>query len=201
MSELSDTFKPFPCLSNLISAFSDRGCERILIKCLADNDNSKNQVYFGSGFEALNSFPNLTIESSISGSHQKPIFKASVNFSWIDSSGQVCLAPRSQLILYPQYPEVRFSGFLKGCPKAPCFLMSQRIAGRILFLGIRQDGLIYGHVASPQSDLASEIQKTKGLTEIGVFNEILSLSFSSDKIYATQRVPFPHASDIPPSEL
>ena len=45
--------------------------------------------------------------------------KAKLDFWWIRDDGTVGNAPGAQLILYPKYPEVRLSGFLKGCRTAP----------------------------------------------------------------------------------
>lgn len=45
---------------------------------------------------------------------KKAIFKAALNFSWINVQGNVEPASHAQLILYPQYPEVRFFGFSSG---------------------------------------------------------------------------------------
>ncbi len=154
-------------LSRLISVMADKGCDRILIKSLADNDNSKNQVYLGSGFESINYFPNLAITPDKNG-----LFKAYPDFSWVDMDGNEYLAPETKFILYPQYPEIRFSGFLKGCKNAPSKLMAARMAGRILFFGIRFDGKIYGYVVSPADHLASETATYTNLPQLGVFNEI-----------------------------
>jgi len=43
-------------LAQLKGMFVARGCTRLYAKPLAANDNSKNQVYFGPGFNALNLF-------------------------------------------------------------------------------------------------------------------------------------------------
>ncbi len=104
-------------LIQLKSLFVKAGCTRLFAKPLAENDNSKNQVYFGPGFHALNLFPNSGIFPD--SSPQNPIFKAKLRFGWLLQDGQFAEAPSAQLILYPQYPEVRFSGFLKGCESAP----------------------------------------------------------------------------------
>jgi hypothetical protein len=146
---------------------SEKGCDRILFKSLADNDNSKNQVYLGSGFESINFFPNLKIRPDRNG-----LFKASMNLTWIDMQGAEYPAPEAKLILYPQYPEVRFSGFLRGCKNAPSELMTSRIAGRILFFGIRFDGRIYGYVVHPSDGLAKEVMTSTELSQAGVFTEI-----------------------------
>jgi hypothetical protein len=155
-------------LSKLISIFAEKDCVKVLIKKLSDNDNSKNQVYLGMGFEAINFFPNLQITPDKNG-----LFKATLDFAWVDFAGHEYSAPEAKLILYPQYPEVRFSGFLKGCRNAPSELMTSRIAGRLLFLGIRADGQVFGHVVGRASSLAAEFSAHGELHQAGVFSEIL----------------------------
>lgn len=115
-------------LTQLKGRFVADGCTKLYAKPLAANDNSKNQVYFGPGFNALNLFPNTGIFAD--SSPKNPIFKARLQFGWMLPNGQVTDAPNAQLILYPQYPEVRFSGFLKGCVDAPSDLMAGRMVGR-----------------------------------------------------------------------
>ena len=100
-------------LGQLKSAFVSAGARKVYAKTLAENDNSKNQVYFGPDFQALNLFPSKDIYSEGKSGH--PIFKAELLFSWLLPDGTVVAAPGAKLILYPQYPEVRFSGFLQGC--------------------------------------------------------------------------------------
>ena len=96
-------------LQNLKSLFIDNGCNKIYIKKLSPNDNSKNQVYFGGSFEILNILPISEIKNEEAGDWNKERFKASINFSWIADDGNLFPAPNAQLILYPKYPEVRFS--------------------------------------------------------------------------------------------
>ncbi len=142
----------------LLSVYRDHNCSAVYAKRLADNDNSKNQVYFGSDFQTLNMFPNLDIASASTGSYEKPIFKAKLNFKWIDQDGAVWEAPAAQIIFYPQYPEVRFSGFLKGCKHAPSELMTVREAGRWLVFGIKTDGEVLGIVVGPKHGIAKELE-------------------------------------------
>lgn len=159
-------------LTNLKSLFADNGCTKIYVKKLAPNDNSKNQVYFGGSFEILNILPISEIKNEAAGDWNKERFKASINFSWIDDEGLIFPAPNSQLILYPKYPEVRFSGFLKGCEKAPSKLMAQRLADRLLFFSVSKSGEVLGYVADPNSDIAIEFFKLTLSTEHGVFKII-----------------------------
>jgi hypothetical protein len=157
-------------LEDLKALFANAGCERLYAKPLAENDNSKNQVYFGPGFEALNLFPNQGIVAD--SSPKNSIFKSKLNFSWLLLNGDVSQAPNAQLILYPQYPEVRFSGFLRGSTKAPSALMAARMIGRILFLGVTSQREILGFVASPQSQVAREFRANFLQASIGVFAEL-----------------------------
>jgi hypothetical protein len=146
-------------VTQLLSAYRDRNCSAVYAKRLADNDNSKNQVYLGSDFQTLNIFPNLDIAPASTGSYEKPIFKAKLNFKWIDQDGAVWDAPAAQIIFYPQYPEVRFSGFLKGCKNAPSELMTVREAGRWLVFGIKNDGEVLGFVIGPKHGIALELEQ------------------------------------------
>jgi len=160
-------------LAGLKVLFTGSGCTRLYIKRLAENDNSKNQVYFGPGFGALNLFP--TEEVSPDGRPGNRTFKAKLRFGWLLESGQVSSAPKAQMILYPQYPEVRFSGFLQGCTNAPSKLMTGRQAGRVLFLGITTGGEVVGYVAAADSPAVRELTNERGATAVGVFIKLVLL--------------------------
>src|SRR3989339_1402565 len=156
-------------LRQLKTLFTKAGDIKLYAKTLAENDNSKNQVYFGPDFQALNLFPNGGIFSE---SRQKnPIFKAKIRFAWLTHSGAVSEAPSAQFILYPQYPEVRFSGFLKGCTAAPSDLMAARFLGRILFLGVTRSRRVIGYVVGIGSELAKEFRSLHLSPQAGVFVE------------------------------
>ncbi|GLB49852.1 MvaI/BcnI family restriction endonuclease [Neptunitalea lumnitzerae] len=159
-------------LKNLKSLFINNSCDEIYIKRLAPNDNSKNQVYFGGNFEILNVLPISSIETVEAGDWRRERFKASLNFSWITDEGNLSPAKHTQLILYPKYPEVRFSGFLLGSKNAPSELMTQRIADRLLFIGVGKSGTVLGYVAHPESEIANEFALEKNLGEYGVFSII-----------------------------
>jgi len=159
-------------LAQLQSVFATTGCQKIYVKKLSPNDNSKNQVYLGGSFEILNIFPISSIETEAAGDWKRERFKASINFSWIGEDGNIYPAPNSQLILYPKYPEVRFSGFLIKCEKPPSELMTQRLADRLLFLSVADTGRILGYIASPSSSLAEEFEQLSIREELGVFKVI-----------------------------
>lgn len=159
-------------LQNLKQIFADQGCKKLYVKKLSPNDNSKNQVYLGGSFEILNIFPISEIKTEDAGDWNRERFKASINFSWIREDGNIYPAPNSQLILYPKYPEVRFSGFLARCENPPSDLMTQRLADRLLFLSVSKKGEILGFVTSPDSEIAQEFNSTHFDEEIGVFKVI-----------------------------
>ena len=151
-------------------AMQVHGVQRLYAKVLSPNDNSKNQVYFGQGFSSINILPVSEIEAHPETA--KPQFKAKVSFSWLSEDGALSRAPGAQLILYPQYPEVRFSGFLAGCEHPPSDLMASRDEGRVLFLGVTADTRIVGYVAPRDSIIAQELPQADLFSTIGVFLQI-----------------------------
>jgi hypothetical protein len=157
-------------LSQLKGLFARAACTRLYAKPLAENDNSKNQVYFGPDFEALNLFPTERIDAD--SSSKSGIFKAKLRFAWLLSSGNNSEAPGAQLILYPQYPEVRFSGFLLHCKAAPSELMARRLPGRVLFLGVTADQRVLGYVVGADSEIAADFRAVGYAVTAGVFVQI-----------------------------
>lgn len=168
-------------LENLKSLYANNGCRKIYVKRLSPNDNSKNQVYLAGSFDILNIFPISEITSDSSGDWKKERFKATLRFSWLREDRNLYPAPKSQLILYPKYPEVRFSGFLLKCENPPSDLMTTRQEGRILFLGVSQRGTTIGFVTSPDSELATQFNRLGGLDEYGVFSIITLPEAANDK--------------------
>lgn len=163
----------FKSLAHLITAMETYGAVRFYAKKLSPNDNSKNQVYLGGDFSVLNIIPHSDISvntESVAGS-KRDRSNANIKFHWIDESG-FYLAPNSKLILYPKYPEVRMSGFLKGCKNSPSHIMRSRDEGRILFLGIANDGNIYGFATNCEDTLTKELSAQISWQTNGVFIEI-----------------------------
>jgi hypothetical protein len=158
------------------------GVTQLYFKVLAPNDNSKNQPYLGSDLSALNIFPTGELVASDSTSGKTSLkpgrkkFTALLNFSWMDAEGCIAPAPGAQLILYPQYPEVRFSGFLRQCEKAPYELMDPtkrgRDNGRVLFMGVTKARTIIGYLASPESVVAKSVTGLKHVERHGLFGKI-----------------------------
>lgn len=156
-------------LANILDLFAEQGCDLIYAKRLSENDNSKNQVYLGGSFDVLNILPFSEVKADDRGDYVKTRFKASLNFFWLTDQGGLSWAPRAQLILYPKYPEVRFSGFLQGAMEAPSDLMANRIAGRVLLFSTSKDGKVLGYVISPESEAVSQFDLLDDLEELGVF--------------------------------
>ncbi|MBS8275696.1 hypothetical protein DYI21_19050 [Thalassospira tepidiphila] len=160
----------FEKISALIGRMAECGAKRFYAKRLAPNDNSKNQIYLGGDFSALNIIPHqgiYTDNEEVAGSKRNRA-KARILFSWVDEEG-LYEAPNAQLILYPKYPEVRMSGFLKGCRNAPSNILNVRDEGRIMFLGVTDGGRVIGYAVDHEHPLAKELASWQALEELGVF--------------------------------
>ncbi|WP_339856680.1 MvaI/BcnI family restriction endonuclease [Pseudohongiella acticola] len=168
-------------LDRILNILSDLGASNVYVKRLAPNDNSKNQPYFGSHLTDLSFIPSGEIVPSETTS-EKPAakrkikYQASVKLCWVDANGQTYPAPNSKLIYYPQYPEVRFSGFLLGSQVKLSHWMSPdkagRAEGRWLILGVAPDETVYAYLATPKSMLARELRETELIGVSPVFGEI-----------------------------
>ena len=136
--------------------FSSKGIYKIYVRELQEKqDNTKNQIYFGTG-SVLNLLPCeiKTGSQSISISKKKSLegknkIEAKLDFSWFDNEGNLYNAPNAQLIFYFQYPEVRLSGFFKGCGiRADCLRRENQAnyGRRILIIGIKDNAKIFALV-------------------------------------------------------
>jgi len=87
-----------------------------------------------------------------------------LDFYWLTEEGQLAHAPYAKMIYYPQYPEVRFSGFLKGCQSAPSTFWAKEKRGtepgRILLLGLGNGKKIVGLTLPPEAPATKEILAT-----------------------------------------
>lgn len=139
----------------------DRGVNRLLAKRLRPNDNSKNGIYLAGSLDIVNRIPfhSPTVQPNPSGN---PVIHAECNLSWLTDRLALAIAPFAKIILYPQYPEVRLSGFLKGVADARSDLLSDRarVEGRILLLGIRPDRSVVGVILEPDHPISRELVAT-----------------------------------------
>jgi hypothetical protein len=158
----------FKDLKSLLQRFAQLQATRVFCKPLAENDNSKQQIYLGGSLDVVQMFPSTSIESDSSGA--TGIYKVKLDFFWIDETSYE-QAKGAQLILYPQYPEVRLSGFLRGCRDAPNEIMrptpkelrrsNNAADGRVLFFGITADGRTLAYAAAKEGVIAQEFQELK----------------------------------------
>jgi len=147
-------------LDQLRSLMVKSGVTRLVFKKLAPNDNSKNQIYLGGDYSALQIFPYSDVTADVSRTDSKrDRFKAKVALHWLGANGGLYEAPTTQLVLYPKYPEVRLSGFLNRAEFRPSRYLRCRDEGRILFLGITNDDRIIGHVIGAENPLSNEIEQ------------------------------------------
>lgn len=154
----------FNSIANVLSRFSALGAVTAFCKPLAENDNSKQQIYLGGSLEVVQMFPFQAIETSA----EKITYKAKLDFFWVDEK-TLERATGAQLILYPNYPEVRLSGFLRGCKFAPNEQLrpvpsgkrhfNNGLDGRILFFGITNNGETLAYLAAANSQIALEFQR------------------------------------------
>ena len=155
-------------LDALKKMFAASGCTKVFAKELAPNDNSKNQIYLGGSFDALAQIPVGEWTRVNSKSKKNGITKSSVllqnqiPFSWITPEGARCPAKRAKLIYYPQFPEVRFSGFLMGSAVDASRWMTPdkegRSEGRFLIWGINPGRGSFGYLAVPGTCAARELK-------------------------------------------
>lgn len=146
--------------------FWDLGVEFVMVKKLAPNNNSKNQIYLQPDINEvelpMGEFTNYISTSEKTG-EQEVIYRAHVDLEWLSPSGS-SPAPRTNLIHYPQYPETRLSGFLLGALDAPRTLLSHRPGkvfspDRLMLLGV-VGTKVYGLVLPPEAPAAQELTST-----------------------------------------
>lgn len=144
-------------------------------------DNDKNQFYFGrdltSGGATFIPSKNLRGEltrSGKAGAYGRTLFQADVDFRWITADGDA-VAPEAKLIFYPQYPEARLSGLIRGSANPPRTLYLRRlraqVAGRVLVIGTTGAGRTYGLLLPPESPAAVALtEMASSLESFGVLN-------------------------------
>lgn len=142
------------------------GATEIFYKELPPNANSKNQVYVAPDLSDLSRIPSGSVVAHSSYSRKtgqdEAVFHAPLELYWITSTGTVSKAPEAKLIFYPQYPEVRISGLLKGARYAPSTFFDKEklgtVADRVLLLGITSQQTIVAIVVPPESPAARQIK-------------------------------------------
>ncbi|AIA69150.1 MvaI/BcnI family restriction endonuclease [Pectobacterium atrosepticum] len=158
---------------------AEMGAERVIIKKLANNDNSKQQIYLGSDYSVIQGLPLGEIKNS-GMSSKGAIFKAQINLFWITPSGDKEKAPGSQIILYPKYPEIRLSGTVAKCKVSPSHLMQpptkqerelRENKHRYLIIGIYNDHVL-AYMTSWDDNVALEIKDAIAKKELPIFSSV-----------------------------
>ena len=175
-------------LDHVQRLFEPHGVSQLYVKHLAPKqDNEKNQIYLGGGLEgAANLFPSTIAPRSASRSAAKaksargqPKVEAKLDFAWLGRSGELYDAPHATIIDYFQYPEIRFSGFMRGCGNPPDALRRHKLAeygARFLLLGVSHTGKVIGLVLTEAEDeLAADFPSLPALPASSVF-KVLSFA-------------------------
>lgn len=163
-------------LADAVAMMRANGVREILFKVLPRNANSKNQVYLAPDFSQLGKIPSGAVttheSTSTKSGKQEAIFRAPLDWHWLDANGQPHAAPSAKLIFYPQFPEVRLSGFLLGCRVAPSELWVKERRGeepgRVLLMGVGNGSRIMALTLPPESPAARELAATGPHESYGV---------------------------------
>lgn len=142
--------KSFRTLEELSDAFRTVGCEELVIKLLSKNqDNEKNQIYFGSSLSLTQYFPGDIELRAASTSTTKArsnsgaaIVSLTMDFFWLWPNEKPSKAPNAKVVEYGQYPEVRLTGFLSQSQHAPDALRRNEqdaYGQRALVLGVSNE--------------------------------------------------------------
>lgn len=174
-------------LDRVSSLMREAGCTRLYVKELAANDDSKRQIYLTTDLAAFNMFPNRMEDNPPMpegmAATQKLQKREGANrifghlaMSWIGLDRSRCEAGLAKLIYYPQYPEVRLSGFLKGADNVPSMYLREKageqFSNRLLFLGTTGTGDVVAFLAVGHDDLRDETRLAHGHDDEAVLNEI-----------------------------
>jgi len=169
-------------INSLFKTFNNKDVIHIYYKLLSPNDNSKNQPYLAGHLTDLGFLPTgeITESKTTSSKNNNPKrqikYTIDLDYSWMSPDGKIYKAPDAKLIYYPQYPEVRLSGFVARCgfdmngwmdPKK-----KGRTEGRVLFFGVTRSKKILAYLATPGSRIAKEINDYPSIDITGVLKEL-----------------------------
>lgn len=129
-------------IQQVMDLLTGAGAESVWVKRLVPNNNSKQQIFLGNDPSDLSflplGVPSYTPTKSRKKKAGAPVIQIPVPWRWVTPDGGYD-APNAKMCYYPQYPEVRFSGFLQGCREAPSELLNESKRGhelnRCLFFG------------------------------------------------------------------
>jgi hypothetical protein len=159
--------------AQLEARFVDRGVRQVQVKYLSRNHNSKNQIAgLGSDLSAMGHLYPGPVTNHSAGSRKPkagaPIYRSFLPWVWFSEHG-LSPAPETKLIYYPQYPEIRLSGFLDGSPHAPNELLTANNVpgsrgqelGRILVFGPGEGRKVYAALVTADSPAAAFLERLR----------------------------------------
>lgn len=173
-------------LTEIKSWFQELGCTSLFVKELAWNHDSKRQIYLATDLSPFNQFPNRMDLAppnppSIADS-KKPKAKGnarifgSLNLSWLSPDLSLDRVKHGKLIFYPQYPETRLSGFLKGTKTIPSQYLREKSGevykNRLLFLGTDRQSITIAFLAVGHDDLLAETRRESGYDRSAGLNRL-----------------------------
>ncbi len=143
---------------------------------MAWNHDSKRQVYLSTDLSPFNIFPNhiedcppmptglvATKKNKPKGSDR--IF-GHLDLWWITQDLTIDNAKFAKLIFYPQYPEVRLSGFVRGTKSIPSRFLREKSGetyeNRLLFLGTDRTTRTYAFLAVGHTRLRNQVRNESG---------------------------------------
>lgn len=156
-------------MAGALSALRRWGADTVMVKPLAPNDNGKNGIYLGGDLSDVawlpSAHPVMRPPASAHGGGSA-IFHADVGLDWIATDGSFDTASSAKLVFYPQYPEVRLSGFVRGSRIVESRWFNPdregRDEGRFLIVGLDEErARVAAILASPGGSLAAELAQQK----------------------------------------
>lgn len=187
----------FHSVGQLADVLTKHNVRDAIIKPLSKNHNDKNQVYSGADFKPLMPFFEVSFqERTASVSTKKAgtlkgsaILEATFdNFHWLEYSGKEVRARNVKMIIYPQYPEARLSGFLTVDGTMPRsmsveFTKNNPASVRYLVLGRRNQGEVLAlMILDPTPTFTDEFKSLPNAEKSRVWKYLDLGSTSSDRL-------------------
>lgn len=190
-------------LTEIKSWFRELRCTTLFVKELAWNHDSKRQIYLSTDLSPFNQFPNRMevsppLHPSIRAT-RKPKAKGSdrifgyLDFYWLSPDLSLDNASEAKLIFYPQYPETRLSGFLRGSMTVPSKYLREKsgevFKNRLLFLGTDRQSKTIGFLAVGHQDLRDQVRNEGEYDQSAGLNrlEISGASTSEQRLLSALR--------------
>ncbi len=195
----------FHSVNQLLERFKQLGATRVFCKRVRENDNVKQGIYLGRGFDVLGFFPFEAVRDVPGPSYVN--LHATLNLYWVSESSAEH-ASVAKLILYSKYPEVRLSGFTQGCITSPNDSLQPVSQGQrtgqhrgVLVFGTTPDRRTLAYFVAKGSSLSRDLDSRLAKEpQDGVFFEIARVTGSSaNRALLLEKLRQLHAADFHPS--